>query len=215
MSNKEASSKDAAKIVLDFLETSNRPFSSGDVYNNLQSKIASKTLVVKALDNLTASGAINERVNGKQKFYFAKQEGQVKPEEMREMNLEAEKNDDIITKLKQSNAAKERQLKLLKEYIPLKQLQDEHEELTGKVAELKSKVEKINSKCNDVDPNEMLAMKRKHAKLVREWRKRKQMASSVIGQLLENAHGKSKKEFMESLGIETDEDLEVTIPNNV
>lgn len=213
MTNKEVSSKDIAKIVLDFLQASNRPFSSGDVYNNLQNKVASKTLVVKALDNLTASGDINERVNGKQKFYFAKQEGQVNPEEIREMNLEAEKNDDIIAKLKQSNVAKERQIKLLKEYIPLKNLQEEHSDLVYQIKDLKSKLDKINSKCNEIDPNEMVVMKRKYAKLVREWRKRKQMANSVISQLLENDHNKSKKDFMESLGIETDEDVGVTIPN--
>ena len=58
-----------------YLEKTNRPYSATDVFNNLNTKDnkLSKTAVSKALDDLSAKQLIKEKLNGKQKIYFADQ----------------------------------------------------------------------------------------------------------------------------------------------
>uniref|UniRef100_A0A8C3C329 Leucine zipper with capping helix domain-containing protein n=1 Tax=Cairina moschata TaxID=8855 RepID=A0A8C3C329_CAIMO len=45
----------------------------------------------------------------------------------------------------------------------------------------------------------------------KEWRKRKRMATELLDAILEG-YPKSKKQFFEEVGIETDEDHNVTLP---
>ncbi|KAL8603662.1 hypothetical protein ACOMHN_017159 [Nucella lapillus] len=62
----------APKEVLDYLIRQNRPYSAQDVFQNMGKEFG-KTAVVKALDELTQTKRIKEKVYGKQKVYGADQ----------------------------------------------------------------------------------------------------------------------------------------------
>jgi len=69
----------------------------------------------------------------------------------------------------------------------------------------------IKDQANAVSPEEKDAIMKARETNVREWRKRKRMAGDVMDAILEN-YPKSKKEFMEEVGCETDEDCGVSLP---
>jgi len=57
----------------------------------------------------------------------------------------------------------------------------------------------------------MKKVKSERQKLVNEWKKRKRMATSMIDMILEG-YPKPKKALIEEIGIETDEDMKVSVP---
>ena len=54
-------------------------------------------------------------------------------------------------------------------------------------------------------------LKADREKCVREWQKRKRLCLDVLGAIMES-YPKSKKELFEEIGIETDEDVGVSLP---
>uniref|UniRef100_A0A7N5K5N3 Homologous-pairing protein 2 homolog n=1 Tax=Ailuropoda melanoleuca TaxID=9646 RepID=A0A7N5K5N3_AILME len=71
---KRDASDECAAILLRYLQEQNRPHSAQDVFSNLQKQHGlGKTAVVKALEQLSQQGKINEKVYGKQKIYFPDQ----------------------------------------------------------------------------------------------------------------------------------------------
>ncbi|KAG8446634.1 hypothetical protein GDO86_014183 [Hymenochirus boettgeri] len=65
----------ASSIILKYLKNQNRPYSSQDVFSNLQRDYGlGKSAVVKAMELLAQQGKIKEKIYGKQKIYFADQE---------------------------------------------------------------------------------------------------------------------------------------------
>ena len=60
------------------------------------------------------------------------------------------------------------------------------------------------------EKDRILANREKH---LREWRKRKRMAVDACDAILEH-YPKSKREFFEEVGIETDEDVGVVLPKS-
>ena len=77
---------------------------------------------------------------------------------------------------------------------------------------LEQRLDKLSNEQNLVTKEEKVNITKKHELAVKEWRKRKRMCTNVMDAILES-YPKSKKEFIEEVGIETDEEIGVKIPD--
>ena len=198
---------DATADVKEYLYSQNRPYSCNDIFNNLQNKF-NKATVQKALDSLTSSTDICEKLNGKQKVYFANQLNfEVNEQKLKEVDIEIENINKNVELLKKSINDKEIQIKKLKNHVPMEELCKKHESLKEQNAQLQDRLSNVKTKCQNlkVTAEEQSKMKKVHCNLTNELKKRKRLASQVFDMILEN-YPKSKKAFFDEVGIETDED---------
>lgn len=206
------STEEAMVAAKSYLQSTNRPYSANDIFNNLQNKF-SKAAIVKALDTLVATNEVCERINGKQKIYFLSQEHfEIDNEKLKELDNKAEQATVEISKFKEAIVLKEQKIKVFKEHVPIENYEEQLESLKEEVFNLKNKLESINVKCKNIDPEVHSKIKNDHKMLTTEWRKRKRLASQVFDTVLES-YSKPKKAFLEEVGIETDEDVNVVMPS--
>ncbi|KAF7697834.1 hypothetical protein HF521_004344 [Silurus meridionalis] len=95
-------------------------------------------------------------------------------------------------------------------------------QMDSRISELSRQVETATQSCRQLDTelkelNSSLTTEREKVYkerilYVKEWKKRKRLAADMMGAILEG-YPKSKKEFLEEVGVETDEDHKVKIPN--
>ncbi|XP_055112690.1 homologous-pairing protein 2 homolog isoform X2 [Symphalangus syndactylus] len=193
----------AAGILLRYLQEQNRPYSAQDVFGNLQREHGlGKALVVKTLEQLAQQGKIKEKMYGKQKIYFADQD-------QFDMVSDADLQglDGKIVAL----TAKVQSLQQSCRYMEA-EMQKEIQELKKECAGYRERLKNIKAATNHVTPEEKEQVYRERQKYCKEWRKRKRMATELSDAILEG-YPKSKKQFFEEVGIETDEDYNVTLPD--
>ena len=205
------STEEAVIAVKSYLEGANRPYNSNDIFNNLQNKF-SKPAVNKALDALVASQDVCDRMHGKQKIYFLSQDRyQVDNAKLKEMDDQIDQFQAESSKLKESMAAKEKKMKVLKEHVPIEQLEQQLKSVSEEIVVLKDKLASINSKSKNIDPEVHSKIKNNYQVLTTEWKRRKRLASEMIDMVLENC-SKPKKAFYDEVGVETDEAVQVEVP---
>ncbi|XP_015155131.1 homologous-pairing protein 2 homolog isoform X2 [Gallus gallus] len=195
----------ATAILLRYLREQNRPYSAQDVFGNLQREHGlGKAAVVKALEQLAQQGHIREKAYGKQKVYFADQEQLPAAGDAELRVLDA----DISARSAELQALLQgcRQLEA--------DMAREVEELKKDCASYTEKLERIKSATNQVTPEEKEKVCSEQKLYCKEWRRRKRMATELLDAILEG-YPKSKKQFFEEVGIETDEDHNVTLPTAV
>ena len=86
-------------------------------------------------------------------------------------------------------------------------------ELESMVSNMEERLHKLSNEQNLVTKEEKESISKNHEIAIKEWRKRKRMCTNVIDAILES-YPKSKKDFFEEVGIETDEDMGVKIPDS-
>ncbi|KAK6470223.1 homologous-pairing protein 2-like protein isoform X1 [Huso huso] len=210
-------SKDAgaASIILNYLNVKNRPYSAQDVFGNLQKQHGlGKTAVVKAMELLAQQGKIREKVYGKQKIYFADQSQftDVSDTELKSMDGKISELNSQIQGVQQDCRQLDAELRGLNSSMTTKELISEIEELKKECVESKQRLERIKNATNHVTPEEKEKVYKERSQFVREWKKRKRLTNDIMDAVLEG-YPKSKKQFLEEVGIETDEDCKVTVPN--
>lgn len=210
-------SKDAgaASIILNYLNVKNRPYSAQDVFGNLQKQHGlGKTAVVKAMELLAQQGKIREKVYGKQKIYFADQSQftDVSDTELKSMDGKISELNSQIQGVQQDCRQLDAELRGLNSSMTTKELISEIEELKKECVESKQRLERIKNATNHVTPEEKEKVYKERSQFVREWKKRKRLTNDIMDAVLEG-YPKSKKQFSEEVGIETDEDCKVTVPN--
>jgi 26S proteasome regulatory subunit (ATPase 3-interacting protein) len=206
-------SKDSIyNAIKNYLIRTNRPFSANDIFNNLHNEFG-KTAVNKALEELSAKQLIKEKVNGKQKIYFADQNNfnDISDQKIKEMDQQLAQLNQQFDHLREELKKKESRLSSFKSSLSLEQIEQQLEEVKNETKDLNNKLNLINSKAKDLDPKQNEKVKNERQKLVNEWKKRKRMATSMIDMILEG-YPKPKKVLVEDIGIETDEDLKVSLP---
>ncbi|OWR53897.1 ous-pairing protein 2 [Danaus plexippus plexippus] len=196
----------AAEAVLKYLTSTNRPYSCADVTVNLRGTYT-KNAVQKALDALSESGKIKCKLYGKQKVYAALQTNNV------EEDSDKEDYDTEITKITLDLENKKTLLKAnetnLKNLIsaPTNDVTKlQIHEIKTKVDKLQTKLCTLRSSSDVIDFNEKNDLLGAHMKFNKEYRKRKRICSEMIDAVLEG-YPKSKKNFLEEMCIETDEDV--------
>ncbi|XP_005429678.1 homologous-pairing protein 2 homolog [Geospiza fortis] len=105
----------------------------------------------------------------------------------------------------------EAELKDLNSSMTTPEIAREIEVLRKDCASYTEKLERIKSATNHVTPEEKDKVCREQQLYRREWRRRKRMATELLDAILEG-YPKSKKQFFEEVGIETDEDHGVELP---
>ncbi|XP_035472123.1 homologous-pairing protein 2 homolog [Scophthalmus maximus] len=204
-----------ASLILAYLNEKNRPYSVQDVFCNLQKQHGfGKTAVVKAMELLALEGKIKEKTYGKQKIYFADQaqfkdvsEADLKAMDSQISELAAEAQ-SVTQSCKQLDA----ELKELNSSLTTEEMTSEIQELKAECSGYRTRLEKIKSATNHVTPEEKEKVYKERTVYVKEWKKRKRLASDMMNSILEG-YPKSKKEFLDEVGVETDEDCKVVVPS--
>lgn len=207
-------SKEALAItaVLDYLNKQNRPYSVIDILNNLH-KEHGKTAITKACELLAEQGKIKEKVNGKQKCYFADQSQfpDVDDNEIKEMDSKINQLSELVQQKQEENRKLDSELKGLSSSISTEDAKKELEMLGHECVKCKEKISTLKSGAVQISPGDKDRIYKSREKFVKEWRKRKRMANDILGAILEG-YPKTKKQLYEEVGVETDEDLNVTVP---
>lgn len=204
-----------ASVILAYLNEKNRPYSAQDVFCNLQKQHGlGKTAVVKAMELLATEGKIKEKIYGKQKIYFADQSQfkDVSDEDLKEMDSQISKLNAELQTLTQSCRQLDSELKELSSSLTTEEIMKENKQLKEECSGFTTRLQKIKSATNHVTPEEKEKVYKEQSLYVKEWKKRKRLASDMMNSILEG-YPKSKKEFLEEVGVETDEDYKVTIPS--
>ena len=80
--------------------------------------------------------------------------------------------------------------------------------------EIASRTEKLAALkrlSGNVTADERRRVQEQHGRRVVEWRKRKRIATDIIDAIMEG-YPKKKKDLLEEIGLETDEEVGVTLP---
>ncbi|XP_072502647.1 homologous-pairing protein 2 homolog isoform X2 [Notamacropus eugenii] len=187
----------APGLVLSYLREQNRPYSAQDVFGNLQRDHGlGKAAVVKALEQLAQQGRIREKVYGKQKIYFADQDefDTVSDTDLKDLDDEILSLTAKVQSVQQSCRHMEAELKELTSSLTTPDICKEIEELKKECAKYTERLNKIKAATNHVTPEE------------------KEKATELFDAILEG-YPKSKKQFFEEVGIETDEDYNIALPD--
>ncbi|XP_067936141.1 homologous-pairing protein 2 homolog [Watersipora subatra] len=200
--------------VLTYLEQQNRPYSAVDIFNNLHKEYG-KTLVVKTLEQLAEKGSIKEKNYGKQKVYVFNQDNvpTAAREELAAMDSEAEKlvrlNEQLQTEVNHLTSQHKKlvsNLTLKDAKAKLKDVDEECKVMTEKLVKLRDGQVLISKEEKD-------KIYASRTSMVKAWRKRKRMATDILDAILEG-YPKPKKTLFEDIGIETDEEYQLTIPKD-
>lgn len=189
------------------MQFQNRPRSANDVVEKL--KELGKTAVQKALDELVAKGKVFEKVYGKQKVYCVVQDD-VDPEKLRGEMEEIERSIAELSGTLQSGEKKlkncEIELKNLASSLSTEQAGTEKGKLEMEVERLRCKLDVLQQNATPVSPGRKRSIEKDHERFMKEYRKRKRICTDIIDSIMEG-YPKKKKDLIEELGIETDEDV--------
>lgn len=204
-----------ASLILAYINEKNRPYSAQDVFCNLQKQHGlGKTAVVKAMELLALEGKIKEKTYGKQKIYFADQAQfkDVNDADLKAMDHQISELSGEVQSLTQSCRQLDAELKELNSSLTTEEMVSEIRDLKAECSGYRAHLEKIKSASNHITPEEKDKVYKERDLYVKEWKKRKRLASDMISAILEG-YPKSKKEFLEEVGVETDEDCKVVLPS--
>ncbi|XP_071811558.1 homologous-pairing protein 2 homolog isoform X1 [Apostichopus japonicus] len=202
----------AGSAILDYLNKQNRPYSAGDVFNNLHKEFG-KTMVVRVLEELAKDGKIIEKVYGKQKVYVADQSNfpEVSEKELSEMDAKIGEVKNTLNLTVTSCKQLEKELSSLTSALTTEDAKKQLQNVTEECEKKQGKLQMIKAATNHTTPEEKNRIYSKHEKYVKEWRKRKRLATDILDAILEG-YPKKKKDLMEEVGIETDEEYNVKMP---
>lgn len=203
----------AHQAVLAYMNKQNRPFSVQDVFQNM-GKDLGKTAVTKAMENLAAEGKLKEKVYGKQKVYAADQSQFAKVDD-----AEIKAMDERIALLSSKIQLKSEEIRCLESelhryngLLSTAAARDELGKVYPQIESLKEKLSKLREGRVLISKEEKDKMYTNREKYVKEWKKRKRIASDILNSILEG-YPKNKKQLYEEIGIETDEEYSVVPPD--
>lgn len=198
------------ETVKKFMTVANRPYSSNDVFSNLQKQGVGKSAVEKALDQLTKENVLYVKCNGKQKVYCVVQPDVTERDRMEILSMDEELLNinlalrDAERKYKESEV----QVKTIRNACSTVDVRRKVAELEKTVAELNSRLDGVQRKSNTsgevVLEKDRELVRKNYEKYTKEYRKRKRTCTNILDSIMENCP-KTKKALYEEIGIETDE----------
>ncbi|XP_065053672.1 homologous-pairing protein 2 homolog isoform X2 [Rhopilema esculentum] len=199
--------------VLDYLNKQNRPYSATDIFNNMHKEFG-KTAIVKALESLAEKKVIHEKTYGKQKVYapMQAQYGEYDENELKSMDQEIFELNDELTKLRQKCKSQESVIGNLNNQMTTKDAAERLEELEKECQSMQKRIKKIESEGNGITPEVKEKIYKDNKEYIQHWKKRKRMAMDLLNCILEG-YPKTKKQLLEETGVETDEDVAVSLEN--
>jgi len=208
------SEEEASDAVLAYLTKQNRPYSAVDIFSNLHKEYG-KTAVQRSLEKLGSKGIITEKINGKQKVYAPKQDqfGDYDEKEIKKIDENINMSTEKLKRLQETLKTQETELRNVNSTLTTKDAKARLEELTKKCDRYQERIKNIKSATNHVTPAQKDKIYKEHKQFVQMWRKRKRMATDILNGILEG-YPKPKKQLIEDIGIETDEEYGAVIPNS-
>nr|KAI8740543.1 putative homologous-pairing protein 2 [Biomphalaria glabrata] len=202
----------AVQAVLSYMIKQNRPYSVQDVFQNM-GKDYGKTAVTKAMEGLASEGKLKEKVYGKQKVYVADQSQfpDVNNQEIAAMDQKISLLNAQIQKMQEEINKIESELHLYQSKISTENARTELGTIYPEIDLLKDKLAKLKEGRVLISKEEKDKVFKNREKFVKEWRKRKRIATDILNSVLEG-YPKTKKQLFEEVGIETDEDYNVKPP---
>ncbi|XP_065334925.1 uncharacterized protein LOC135936142 [Cloeon dipterum] len=202
--------------LLRLLRGTGRPFSVNALLKELP-KDAKKASVEKVLGKLVDSECVVEKTFGKKTLYWAKQS---KVDSAKLLEQRNQLSEQIILLDKQLAATEETARKLEAELKPFtsKGKQDPDQKLSGPeldeaIKEQEKRVESLTAQRDRMaaagGPKKSSKSKAEYEKA---WRQRKRIVLDIMGAVLENSETLTKKDIIEQIGLETDEDAGVALP---
>lgn len=202
----------AENAVYEYMKQQNRPYSAADVFLNLR-KAHGKTAVVKSMENLAAAGKLLEKVYGKSKIYVISQSEFPDVSESELANA-----DKAIVELSKKSDSLQTELKLLKtelrrylNSLTTSEAKSDVEKLSSEITSLKERLIQAKESMQNISEEDSKNIRQDHRMFVSHWRKRKRITTDLMNAVLEG-YPKSKKAFIEEVGIETDEEFKVSVP---
>ena len=199
--------------VLAYLRKQNRPYNTQDITNNLNKEVG-KTSVQRALDKYVSENKVKEKVYNKTKVYCIEQSimPQLSDSEMKGIDSEISNCEVKTQNMKASIRGLESELSSLSNSLTLEETKLKLKLTTERCSEMESRLKSIQSSSGKrITQTEKARIQKQHTNNIQYWRKRKRLASEMLDQILEN-YPKSKRELLDEIGIETDEDHSVKIP---
>lgn len=198
--------------ILQYLNQQNRPYSAVDIFNNLHKEFG-KTAVVKSLESLTEKNKIIEKTYGKQKVYSPLQDqyGDYNETEIKALDLKLSSLQEEVNILQQESKKYDVEINKYSSQISTKDMVRKVKELKNNNEILQQRISKLRSGTTLMTKEDRLKLYNKKDKMLGQWKKRKRMTSDVLNAILEG-YPKSKKQLLEEVGVETDDDVGVQIP---
>lgn len=199
--------------VFTYMKSQNRPYSVLDVFQNLHKKYG-KTAITKAMEALSENCKLLEKTYGKSKIYVVNQSqfADVNDCELKDIDNKIQKLDKTLKDSQSKLASSSSELKSLASSLTTEDAISLLEKLKAEVKDLNQRLKSIKGNSVKIDANEKKRVVEQHKSIVGQWRKRKRMTSDLMNAVLEG-YPKTKKQFLDEVGIETDEDCKVTLPN--
>ncbi|KAM7532465.1 hypothetical protein Aperf_G00000132784 [Anoplocephala perfoliata] len=203
-------SKGVKADVLAYMTRENRPFSVNDVVAALQ-KAHGKTAISKAIDELVLEDALVEKSYGKQKVFVVPQDKLpcADDSDLKAMDREIAAISGKVQQLKDQIKSAESELKSVESSLSLEEAMKMNADIEAQIEEIRVKIAECGTE-EPVTPEEFEKAETEQKSAVIEWRKRKRMAMDIVDGIAES-YPKSRKQLMEDIGIETDEDRGVSI----
>jgi len=198
--------------ILEYLEQQNRPYSAVDIYNNLHKEFG-KTAVEKSLETLSEDGKIDKKTYGKQKVFAPCQSkyGDYNENELKGLDCNIKELQEELTLLSSQVKKKDNELNGLSSQIKTEDAVAAIENLIKENEVLKDRIQKLKTGTVLITKEERKKIFENKEKNVSHWRKRKRMTTDIVDSILEG-YPKSKKDLLEEVGMETDEDVGVSFP---
>ncbi|XP_068118783.1 homologous-pairing protein 2 homolog isoform X2 [Hyperolius riggenbachi] len=166
------------------------------------------------MEQLAQQEKIKEKVYGKQKIYFADQEQfpTISDPELKQLDAQVSELNSQVQSAQLSCQQLETELKELNSSMTTEDMMREIKDLKEECSKYQQKLDKMKSAANHVTPEEKEKVYSERKQFCKEWKKRKRMATDIFDAILEG-YPKSKKQFFEEVGVETDEDYNVSPPD--
>ena len=189
-----------------------RPYSLQQVIDNMGGQIK-KAMVTKCLDKLEGEGELVMKANGKQKMWFRNQADLevLSKEELKQIDIEIRDIQKELSSYKISNQELTAELNKLNKAPTTEELkgmiEKERKDLLGR----REKLERLeNGSIKLVSPQEKKDAVAGLEKYLKEWRKRKELAMTMLLGFADKAEMKLS-DLTEEIGIDTDESVHVDI----
>ncbi|XP_037093160.1 homologous-pairing protein 2 homolog isoform X1 [Pollicipes pollicipes] len=199
--------------IFKYLFDQNRPYSVTDIHMNLHKEYG-KTAIQKSLDTLVEERKVLEKVYGKQKVYVVNQElhPKVEESELRSMDARIAQLTSELTGEGLALREAEGKLKALASSLTSAQAKQALVECEDDIREKTEKLSQLKKSSGNVTADDRRRVQDQHRKSLGEWRKRKRITNDIVDAIMEG-YPKKKKDLYEEVGLETDQDVGVTLPS--
>lgn len=223
------SEKTAPAVVLEYMNTQNRPYSLINVFDNLHGAVK-KAALGRVLDALAAEGSLKEKAYGKAKIYWPDQAqyGEISDDVVAEMRAKVAALTAETNTAAGARRDAEGSVARLKSLPATEELQAQVAEAEARVAALRTRLAACEAAAEEREEAEAsggaaasakAAPKRPPlvrgkgkkelevllAKFLKVWKQRRRMVMDVAGQI-EEGSGMKLKVIMEKAGMESDKE---------